>query len=105
MQVLSKIDINQLRSFLNSVLDHVQDDLNISSVNIDSRHNFFWEVPLDELFEISGEPPRLVMGSSVDSLEFVSTSINAGAKESYAATLMLMHAIPLLQVICHKIRA
>lgn len=100
-----EIDVAELRTFLNAVLRHTENDLGIKKVEVDDNHNFFWEVPLDDLFNVADTEPKLVMGSVVDSLEFVSKAISRGSTQSDAATLMLMHVIPLLQVICHKVRA
>jgi hypothetical protein len=105
MEKNDQINVAAIRNFLNAIFTHLEEDLGAKEIEIDAAHNFFWEVPLDELFEVRATPPPLLMGSAIDSLEFVNTSIKAGAKDSYAATLMLMHVIPLLQVICHKIRA
>jgi hypothetical protein len=101
----NRIHIKDLRDFMNSMFDHVERDLGLSHVDIDDSHNHFWEVQLDDMFELLEFPPVPALGSTIDSLEFVNVSIAAGAKDSYAATLMLMHVIPLLQVICHKVRA
>lgn len=101
----NRIEVKSLRGFINSIFDHMENDLHIKSIEIDSLHNNFWEVPLDDMFKLGDSPPELGIGSTIDSIEFINTSIGAGAKDSYAATLMFMHVIPLLNVICHKVRA
>lgn len=101
----NEIDVAELRTFLNAILTHMENDLGIKKVKVDESHNFFWEVPLDDLFDVARTEPTLVMGSAADSLEFVNKALSRGSKQSDAATLMLMHVIPLLQVICHKVRA
>ena len=97
----SNIAIKGVRKYINDIFNHMENDLGLSQVAIENH--MFWSVGLDDMFDIN-VTPELGIGDAKDSLEFVNVAIKGDDSESDASVLMLMHVIPLLWVICERVR-
>lgn len=95
---MAAIEIAELRSIVNAILDHISNDLNIKTVDIDQ--DFYWNVDSGSLYEASKKPPETDLGSLHDDLEFAREIL--GDKDQ-AVALMLVHVAPLLRYVGEKI--
>jgi hypothetical protein len=94
------IPVTELRAILNLILDHIVDDLGVTSIPIDPARELYWDIPQKQLSDLSNETPHLGIGSLRDDWYFLTT---IGTARSDAVALMLIHAAPLLRYIGEKI--
>ncbi len=88
------IDIEKLRTVTNRILDFVEHELGMKTVEL--SENFYWSVPDDDLYQMDTEPKELNCGSLIDDLEFV---LAAHKDAAQSIPLVLMHIAPLLRAL------
>jgi len=93
------INIEELRTALNMIFDHIKEDLKIE--NCPLTENYYWDISDDSLYAVDKdvEPPSV--GSLQDDFEFIETMLSQGRNQ--AVSLMLIHAAPLLRYLGRKI--
>lgn len=92
----SEIDLKTVKLAVNSVLDHLIEDLKLEKVPIDDGKDFYWDCPAPEMYDSSKKPADLTVGRLSDDVEFVQ-SVQRGqcADVSYN----LVHLAPLLRYV------
>jgi hypothetical protein len=100
--MVAEIDIRQLKAAIDSILDHIVDDLRIEKLPISDDRDFYWDVPEDKRHAVKEEAPVLdEVGRLTDDLAFI-RSVYQSKNEAFA--LMLIHAAPLLRYVGDEIR-
>ncbi len=94
----AEIKVEDLKVCINSILDHIINDLKLSKIELDQ--DFYWQIPEDELFLLGTKPENLTMGSLIDDQDFLQTIMT---DKECAISLMLLHAYPLLRYIALKV--
>ena len=94
------VDISDFKKVLNIILNHVEEDLGIRQVEIDSSEDFYWDVTDDSLNEVSGGKPSCDIGRLSDDWEFLQPILN---NPEQGVALTLIHAAPLLRYLAKKI--
>lgn len=89
----NRIDINALRTVTNRILDFIERDLGMTSVEL--SHNLYWSADDDDLYEMNKDP-QFNVGSLIDDLEFTTA---AHRDPNEAIPLVLMHVAPLLKAL------
>lgn len=92
------IEIEEIRTVLNSILNHISDDLNIKSITLDE--DYYWSVSSDSLFSSDKKPADFELGSLRDDWEFLREILH---DKDQSAALMLVHAAPILRYIGEKV--
>ena len=93
-----KIALSELRSSINAIFDHIENDLKIREIELEK--NFYWEVDSESLFDTRSKPLLDSVGSLHDDWEFLSS---VAIEKDQAVALMLTHAAPLLRYIGEKV--
>lgn len=93
-----EIKISELRSILNTILDHIEKDLGHAVVSIDA--DSYWDVSDSERYVFTKSPENLGHGQLNDDWEFLSPILE---DKEQAVSLMLIHAAPLLRRIGEQI--
>jgi hypothetical protein len=98
----NEINLKTLKLAVNSVLDHLIEDLGLENVPIDGAKDYYWGCPAPEMYDMSTTPTgdHLTVGSLRDDMEFI-RSVRRG--ESYDASINLVHVAPLLRYIADTI--
>lgn len=96
--VAESVEIRRLRACIDRVLDHIEQDLGISTVELNDA--YYWEVPDSSLHQVDREAPRLDIGNLHDDWEFLRQVADDGDQ---AVSLMLIHAAPLLRYLAIKV--
>ena len=98
----SEINLKTLKFAVNSVLDHLMEDLGLENVPIDGAKDYYWDCPAREMYDMSITPTgdHLTVGSLRDDMEFI-RSVRRG--ESSDASINLVHIAPLLRYIADTI--
>jgi hypothetical protein len=95
-----QIDVTKLRDMIVSVLDHMSNDLNIKTVAIGERDNFYWEVAADQMWTFETTTPQLEVGSLSDDCEFTMLAADDLLESGQVPDrYTLIHAAPLLRFI------
>jgi hypothetical protein len=97
----NEIDLANLKKVVNSILDHVTNDLGIEMLPIKDDRDFYWEVPSDQLWTVRQQQPQLDIGRLSDDWEFVEGLKDVPRNEAIA--LMLIHVAPLLRYVGEKV--
>ncbi|MBX3351276.1 MAG: hypothetical protein KF747_21345 [Nitrospira sp.] len=92
-----EIEIKQLQMIANKLFDHIIHSRGVQKITLDK--NFYWDIPLDELYDVE-KRPELVMGSLYDDWEFVSDLLD---KNSDPVSVSLTELAPLLRHLGGKI--
>jgi hypothetical protein len=95
----SEINLETLKLAINSVLDHIIEDLGLKTVPLDKNH--YWDCPEPEIYDSSTRPSELTVGSLTDDLDFIK-SIRGG--QSADASYNLVHIAPLLRYIGETVK-
>jgi hypothetical protein len=90
----SNIDLQALKQAVNSILDHMIEDLKLSSVPIEQSKDLYWDCPAPEIYNSSKKPTDLTVGRLSDDLDFTG-SIQRGQSADVAYNLI--HVAPLLR--------
>ena len=98
----AEINLKALKFAVNSVLDHLMEDVGLENVPIDAPDDNYWDCPAPEMYDMSATPTsdHLTVGSLGDDIQFIK-SIRRG--ESADASVNLVHVAPLLRYIAHKV--
>ena len=96
-----EIDLRDLKTAVNAILDHVIEDLNIGKLAIKNSEDFFWDCPPREMYDMSKKPTEWWTGRLTDDLEFIQKML--ASQDGYIA-FMLTHAAPLLRYVGQKVR-
>ena len=97
-----QINLQVIRSALNTVLDHLTNDLKLSSVEIDPETNLYWHVPISELYDMSKAPKGVDVGKLSDDFDFVKFIRHGEAGD---VAYNLVHIAPLLRYIGEKVKS
>ena len=88
------VDLKVLREVTDRIFEFMERELQISSVEL--RHNFYWDVSDEVLYQMEQQPQELDCGSLVDDADFVAAAHKDPAQ---AIPLVLMHIAPLLRAL------
>ena len=97
-----RINLQEVRTGLNTVLDHLMNDLKLHTVEIDPGNDLYWHVPSNELNDMSKPPKGLDVGKLSDDFDSVKL-IRPG--EAGDAAYNLVHIAPLLRYIGEKVKS
>ena len=97
-----RINLQDVRTALNTVLDHLMNDLKLSAVEIDPEKSLYWHVPVSEVHDMSKAPQGLDVGRLSDDFDSVKL-IRPG--EAGDAAYNLVHIAPLLRYIGEKVKS
>lgn len=89
-----RINLHEVRTALNAVLDHLMNDLKLSTVEIDPEKSLYWHVPVSEVYDMSKAPQGVDVGKLSDDFDFVKL-IRQG--EAGDVAYNLVHIAPLLR--------
>jgi hypothetical protein len=92
-----QIRISDLRKITNLIFDHVEQDLNISSVPIEE--DYYWHIPSKVVYKVEQDPPTPDIGQLYDDWEFLAKI----KQREDAVSLAMIHLAPLLRHIGEKI--
>jgi hypothetical protein len=99
--MIAEIDLKSLRAAVNTILDHLVEDLGIERVEIDQANDLYWHCPVSEVHDMSKKPIGLDIGRLSDDIDFVKL-IQRG--HSGDVSYNLVHVAPLLRHIAEKIK-
>jgi hypothetical protein len=97
----TEIDLRSLKGAVNAILDHLIEDLRISSVTIDESSDAYWHCPIAELYDLSKKPIGMDVGKLSDDSDFIEL-VERG--QSGDVSYNLVHIAPLLRYIGETIR-
>ena len=95
------IDLKQLKLALDSVFEHLLEDLKLETVPIDEAQNLYWDCEPPELYDMSKTPVGLSVGKLSDDVDFVKL-IRRG--QSGDISYNLVHVVPLLRHIAETVK-
>ncbi len=93
-----EINLSDLRTVVNRILDHIEHDLGHTTVKLDQDD--YWEVADTERYDLTSSPNGYVVGQLHDDWEFLSSILR---DKHQAVALMLTHAAPLLRCIGEEV--
>ena len=96
-----QIDLRVIKSSINAVLDHLIEDLQQPTIEIDPKEELYWHIPPAELSEVSKPPHNLDIGSLKDDFDFVKL-IRRGQAGDIAYNFV--HIAPLLRYIGERVK-
>lgn len=99
VKVKHSINIAELRSIINSILSHVENDLQLNEVEL--TEDYYWAMPDDSIYAILEDAKEPSIGSLCDDMEFIKPMLN---DKTRAFPLMLIHVAPLLQYLALNIK-
>ncbi len=95
------VNLAELKAATVALLDSLIQLHGKDTVEISSDADFYWEVPLDALYAVKGNPPQLDVGRVSDDWEFVRPiATDAGA----ATPLALIHLAPVLRYLSERVK-
>jgi hypothetical protein len=94
-----EIKFSDLRKIINSIFDHIEQDLKISSVHIEEDD--YWDIFTEDLYNPLKDPAELGLGKLYDDWDFLKNMLSRPREE--AVSLMMIHVAPLLRYIGEKI--
>jgi hypothetical protein len=97
----SVIDLRQLRTAVNAILDHVIEDLGIEAVPIEEGHDHYWECSDAEAYVMSKQPAQLDVGRLSDDADFTRL-VRRG--EAGDVSFNLVHVAPLLRYLANTVK-
>ena len=97
----SEINLKVLKQAVNSVMDHLIEDLNLETVAIEDGKDFYWDCPAPEMYNSSTKPGELDVGRLSDDVDFVKL-IQRG--QSGDVSYNLVHLAPLLRYIGETVK-
>jgi hypothetical protein len=97
-----EINLKTLKLAVDSVLDHLIQDLALETVPIEADEDFYWHCSAPGIYDASTQPTEkdLTIGRLSDDMEFVQ-SVKRG--QSADASINLVHVAPLLRYIAETI--
>ena len=93
-----EIKLSELRTVLNRILDHIENDLGHATVKLESDD--YWEVADADRYDLTKGPEGYVVGQLHDDWGFLSSILK---DKDQAVALMLIHAAPLLRCIGQEV--
>lgn len=97
----AEINLRQIKTVVNTILDHLIEDLRMDSVPIDAAEDLYLEYPFPQAFDVSKRDADLDVGRLKDDVELIQkVSRGRGGDVSYN----LVHVAPLLRYIAEKVR-
>jgi len=96
----NQIDLRELQRAVNAILDHIVDDLGIETLPIRKDKDLYWDVPMNRLYDVKKDPPKLDVGRLADDLEFVMLMLQ---DERHPVGAVLLHVAPLLRHVGEEI--
>jgi hypothetical protein len=98
----NEISLKTLKFAVNSVLDHLMEDVGLKTVSIDPDHDFYWHCSAPGIYDASTQPTEkdLTIGRLSDDMHFIG-SVQRG--QSADASINLVHVAPLLRYIADTI--
>jgi hypothetical protein len=97
MESGSVVQIRELRSVINGILDFIEKDLKLREVELGKDH--YWEVLDRDLFSME-RPTELGAGSLIDDLEFL---LSSAKDKTQQIPIMLIHVAPLLKALSQAV--
>ena len=58
----NEIDLRTLKNAVNTVLDHLIEDVGLTSVPIEESEDFYWECEFAKVHDVSTKPSELDVG-------------------------------------------
>jgi len=95
----NEIQIGELRSVVNGILDFIERDLGIASVT--PQYDHYWTVPDGDLYSTTSKPEYLDAGSLKDDWHFVHAAFK---DKSQALPATLAHVAPLLLLLSRQVQ-
>ena len=97
----NEIDLRTVKLAVNSVFEHLIEDLGLETVPINREEDLYWSCPAPELYDTSRKPPDLTVGRLSDDMEF-GRLIHRG--ENADASYNFVHLAPLLKYIGESVK-
>jgi hypothetical protein len=97
---MAELDLCDLKRVIDTIFEHIRNDLKIDKLTIRDDQDFYWDVPSNDLYSVKETQPQLEVGRLVDDLEFLQAILK---DKDQAVALMLIHAAPLLRHIGQEI--
>ena len=100
MASVNEINLNDLRTLIDSIFDHLSNDLGIERLALE--HDYYNTVPLQHMIVDPGSDAEVdvVMGQLYDDLEFLRPLLQ---DKSGCTSLMFDHVAPLLRYIALRV--
>jgi hypothetical protein len=95
-----KVDVRILKKIIDTILDRMIKELEVSSISIDEKQDFYWDIPTDALFKVKDKQPVLDIGRLSDDWDLLQDIIE---NPENAVSLQLIHVAPLLRWIGEKV--
>ena len=86
-----KIDVAELRTVINRILDHIEYDLGKREVIL--KQDAYWDVPDDVRYNFTSDPSGYAVGQLSDDWDFLKSILK---DKDQAVSLMLIHVAPIL---------
>jgi len=95
-----QVRLRSLKAAVDTIFEHLIDDLKIESVAIEPGENFYWDMDKKSLYDVKNDKPEIDIGSLSDDWNFLS---KVTLDRQQAVSLMLIHAAPLLRYVGEKV--
>lgn len=99
MESDNSIKLEELRQVINTIFDHIKEDLNLEDCPL--TENYYWDISEDSLYAAGKDMGSPSVGSLQDDWEFLSPLLSQDRNQ--AIPLMLIHVAPLLRYLGQKI--
>lgn len=96
----SEIDLVALKDGLNAVLDHIIKISDTKHIAIVPEKDYYWDIPTEHLYSVSGGQPKADIGRLTDDWDFVQQMLR---DKDTAVGAMLLHLAPLLRRVGEEI--
>jgi hypothetical protein len=97
----AEIDLKHLKRAVNTVFDHLIEDLQVERVAIEEREDFYWSCSPSERYDSSKKPSEWWAGQLSDDLDFTKL-IQRGQNGDISYNLV--HGAPLLRYVAEKVK-
>ncbi len=99
----SEINLKTLKFAVNSVLDHLMEDIGLETVPIDPDEDFYWDCSAPGIYDAPTQPTEkdLSVDRLSNDMEFIQ-SVRRG--QAYDHSFNLVHIAPLLRYLAHTVR-
>jgi uncharacterized ParB-like nuclease family protein len=98
----SEIDLQVLKRAVTDVLDHMMEDLNLTTVSIDPSKDCYWDLDEPALYDMSKDPDDFTVGRLTDDYHFVG-GVHRGQAGDHAFNLI--HIAPLLRYLAKAVQS
>ena len=95
----NEINLRALKLAVNSVLDHLIEDLGLENVHLD--RDYYWDIPAPEIYDPSTRPSELTVGQLSDDVRFARL---VGRGQGGDISYNLVHIAPLLRYIAETVK-